>query len=311
MNDRPFGPIARRRVTLSVLLLAWLPCAPAQAQAIADIRVITPRDFGYTIGDTIRHELRLTLAASHGLDERSLPEPGRLNRWLDIAKVELQEDARGEHLHYRILVDYQIMNAPRELSRVTIPQLEFRALGEPNAIPVFLPEWTFAVGPIVAPAEAARFVLRPDRDPLPAPVTGRIVRVGAITAILLALGGYWLYRQFLLPRLRRRRFPFTAALHELRGISPATARARDYRRALQAFHAAVNATAGHAIFGSNLDDFLAAHSEYVDLKNELVAIYARSQAVFFDDLDVADPDASLLQLVNLCRVCSRIERSAA
>ncbi len=296
---------------LPTLLLAWFWSAPAEAQAIADIRVVTPRDFGYTIGDTIRHELSLTLADSHRLDERSIPEAARMNRWLDIVQVAVRDDARGERRRYRVFVDYQIMNAPREVTRVTIPQLEFTALGYPNSIPVFIPEWTFTVGPIVAPAAAVNPTLRPDRKPLPVPVWGGFVRVGAATAILLALLGHWLYRQILLPRFRREHFPFTAVLHELRSLPPAAHRTSDYRRALRAFHAAVNATAGHAIFGNNLDDFLARHSEYIDLKNDLTTIYEQSRTVFFDDREVTDPGASLLKLIDVCTDCSRIERSAA
>ena len=66
------------------------------AQAISDIQILTPREFGYTIGDTIRHELEVSLADPYRLDLTNMPEPGRLNRWLEISAAEARVENRDE-----------------------------------------------------------------------------------------------------------------------------------------------------------------------------------------------------------------------
>ncbi|MDH3747566.1 MAG: hypothetical protein OER97_05120 [Gammaproteobacteria bacterium] len=281
------------------------------AQAISDIRIVTPREFGYTIGETIRHEMHLSLAGTYRLDTTTLPTSGRLNHWLEISRAEAQIEHRNNGVTYHIVVDYQIFNAPRQLTSVTIPQLEFLTTGEANSIPVFLPAWTFTIGPIT-PSDADEIIsLRPDRKPQPIPVITRRVRLIISTLLLVGLLIYFVYRRLLLPRLERDRYPFSEALLELRKLQRRDADPEIYRRGLQTFHAAMNATAGRVVFTANLQDFLAANSKFAMLKTELVALYARSQDIFFKNAEVAESATSLQELVELCRRCRRLERSVA
>lgn len=297
----------RSGATLFVFLLP----AAIFAQAISDIQILTPRDFGYTIGDTIRHELHLGLADPYRLDLTNMPEPGRLNRWLEISAAEARIENRNENTLYRIVVDYQVFNAPRQLTAVTIPQLDFLAIGEENTIAVFLPEWTFTVGPLTTSDDNENMRLRIDRAPQAIPVFGRGVRLALSALLLSALLMYFVYRRYLLPRLERRRFPFSNALIELRRLRRLDLNAENYRLGLQAFHAAVNTTAGRVVFNGNLQEFLSDNARFAALKAELVEVYAQSQDVFFCNAEIADSDAPLLELIDLCRRCRALERAAA
>ena len=281
------------------------------AQAISDIQILTPREFGYTIGDTIRHELEVSLADPYRLDLTNMPEPGRLNRWLEISAAEARVENRDESAVYRIVVDYQVFNAPRQLTAVTIPQLDFLAIGEENTIAVFLPEWTFTVGPLTSPDDNENMRLRIDRAPQAIPVSGRRARLAVSALLLSALLMYFAYRRYLLPRLERRRFPFSNALVELRRLRRMDSNADNYRLGLQAFHAAVNSTAGQVVFTGNLQEFLSDNARFAALKAELVEVYARSQDVFFCNAAIAESDVPLLELIDLCRRCRALERAAA
>ncbi len=294
----------------TALVLYLIPAAIV-AQGISEIRIDTPRQFGYTIGDRIRHEMHLSLSEPNRLDMTTLPETGRLNRWLEISQAEADVQYREQIAIYRIVVEYQIFNAPQELTSVTIPQLEFLTTGGANPIPVFIPEWTFSIGPITNSEAHGDLSIRPDRRPQAIPVVGRRVRLLISTMLLAGILIYLVYRRWLLPRLKRKRYPFSSALYELRRLQRLDSDPENYRLGLQAFHAAVNATAGHVVFPGNLQAFFSANSKYATLKTELAMLYARSQEVFFDNSDVVEPDSSLQQLVDICRHCRALERSVA
>lgn len=255
--------------------------------------------------------MHLSLREPNRLDATSLPESGRLNRWLEISRAESIVENRGQFNSYRVLVDYQIFNAPRQMTAVTIPQLEFMIIGGSKPIPVFMPEWTFSIGPIAGSATPNDLDLQRDRPPQPIAVLGRGIRLLISTTLLCGMLVYLACRRWLLPRLQRDRYPFSGALRELCRLQRLDVSANSYRLALRAFHAAVNATAGKVVFAGNLNEFLAANAEYESLEQQFSAVYARSRDVFFNDFEVAEPQTSFRELLDLCRRCRTRERSAA
>lgn len=305
-----------RRVQLGCanLWLAALACAAssaALAQMISDMRVVTPRAFGYTIGDEIRHELHLSLAGGYRLNRETLPDAGRLNRWLEIARADMETQFGERRVHHRIIIDYQIFNAPKALTAVTIPQLDFMVTDGATEIPVFLPEWTFTIAPITSPQAHQTLTLQSDRVPEAMPTRNRGLRLLLSVLLLAGVLGYVAYRRILLPRLRRSRYPFSRALSELKELQRVGASAENYRLALRSFHRAVNTTAGEVVFPGNLQGFLSSRSDFAALSADLQALFQRSQQVFFDDAQIAQSDAAMKDIVDLCRRCRTVERAAA
>lgn len=294
-------------------LLALLLCCPgvSDAQAIADIDVRTPRTFGYTIGDKIQHEMTLSLRAPYEFDEDTLPESGRLNRWLEISAAAVTMQKSAGLNTYRITIDYQIFNAAEKLTSVTIPQLEFILSGGANPLPVFIPEWTFSVAPIATPSARPELSLQPDRRPAPIDTGARNIRLWISAMLLAGLLAYLAYWRWVLPRLRRGRYPFTHALPELQRLAQSTAEPEHYRLGLRAFHAALNAAARHVVFDGNLHEFVVQHSQYATLESELNDFFTQSSAVFFGETNIASPSTALQELVELCRRCRTLERSIA
>lgn len=245
------------------------------------------------------------------LDRSSLPETGRLNRWLEISAAKATLVSRGAVDSYRITIDYQIFNAPKELSPVTIPQLEFVLSGGDNPLPIFLPEWTFSIAPIAKVGPRPESMLQPDRQPTPIAVGARRARLWGSTFLLAALLSYLAFWQWVLPRLRRSRYPFANALDKLRHLPRSASGSERYKLGARTFHAAMNATARHVVFNDNLPDFFSAHPQYAMLEVELAEFFAQSRDVFFDNSLVAAPDAALRELIELCRRCRTLERSVA
>lgn len=286
-------------------------CAPTPtfAQAIADVEINTPRAFGYTIGDKIRHEMQLSLRPPYRLDRSTLPKTGRLNRWLEVSAADATTQRRDELVIVVVTIDYQIFNVPQKLSSVVIPQLEFVLAGGDNPLPVFLPEWTFSIAPIATVGPRPESRLQPDRPPSPIDLGGRSIRL-LITALLFsALLSYLAYWRWLLPRLRRASYPFTHALARLQQLPRSASDPENYKLGLRIFHGALNTTAGHVVFEDKLRNFLRAHSQYRTVRGELATFFDQSRDVFFDNSRVATPDASLHELIRLCRLCRKLERS--
>ncbi|MDH4047145.1 MAG: hypothetical protein OEW68_03940 [Gammaproteobacteria bacterium] len=299
------------RLCLWTVLIACFVLPVVYAQAIVDFRIATPRNFGYTIGDRITHEMHLVLAANHSLDSAALAKTGRINRWLEIAGTNVEIRNRENQVRYHISIDYLIVNAPREPASITIPQHEFTILGDTSSSSVFLPEWTFGMGPIASSGAEDVLILQPDRRPRSIPVIGRQLRLRTLSLILGGLLIYLAYLRWVLPRIRRERFPFSVALRKLRHLQRSECTPATYRRGVQALHAAVNAAAGQVIFSVNLCALFAAHPEFRSLESDLSQFYSRSRDVFFNNAAVAQPESSLQELIDLCSRCRTLERSYA
>jgi hypothetical protein len=255
--------------------------------------------------------MHLVLAPNYSLDSTTLAKAGRINRWLEIADTNVEIQSRNQQVTYHIVIDYLIVNAPRKQTSVTIPQHAFAIVGDTNDSSVFLPEWTFSMGPIALLGPQDALILQPDSRPQPIPVAGRQVRLQIMTPLLGGLLIYLAYIRWVLPRLKRERFPFSVALRELRQLQRLKVTPAIYLRGIQAFHSAVNVAAGQVILSVNLRALFAAHPEFQSLEHDLSMFYGRSRDVFFNDTTVTHPDIALQELIDLCSRCRTIERSGA
>jgi hypothetical protein len=117
-----------------------------------------------------------------------------------------------------------------------------------------------------------------------------------MSALLGTLLLYQAYAAWVLPWLKRERFPFSSALRELRQLQRMHAAPTIYRRGLKIFHAAVNKTAGRVILAGNLNDFFSGNAAFATLEPEVSALYRVSQNVFFDNAEIAEPGTRLNEL---------------
>jgi mxaA protein len=302
------------RAALLLVLLAW--SGLSQPQAILAYEVIEPRSFGYVVGDKVRREMRLSLHTGYRLDEASLPEAGRLDRWLEVAAPDISAEPVADGLRYRIVLTYQIFNAPQALSTVTIPQQDLRIAGAPgegqHAFTTLIPALRITVAPVTSGLDAGRLSeasLQADRAPVPLPVEARQSRVAWTCLALLVLLLYAAWRRGLMGFIAGGKLPFASAVRALRSSRPAAGAAADCAAAFRIVHDAINTTAGRAVFAHNLDDFLAAHPAYAGLRDDFRQLFAVSRRFFFaGEAGDAAPIECRPELLRLCRRCSRIER---
>jgi mxaA protein len=297
-----------------LLLMAWPPLS--RSQAILENDVVDPRTFGYVVGDKIRREMLLTLNSGYVLDEGSLPEAGRLDRWLEVAAPEIPSEADGDATRYRILLTYQIFNAPLALETVTVPQQDIRILihdgTAQSAFTTLIPALRITVAPLTSAVDAGRLSdasLQADRPPAAIPLDGRQRRIASVALALLVLLLYAAWRSGIATFLSRGRSPFTRALRELRKLQPASGTPAPYASGLKIVHDAINSTAGRATFAHNVDEFLAAHPAYAGLHDDFHQLFAASGRTFFAGEAAEEAPAGAWQaLLQLCQRCSSIER---
>jgi mxaA protein len=306
-----FGHRAASAAAVLVAALASPALSQAQMQAIFANEVIEPRTFGYVVGDKIRREVRLSVQADYRLDLASLPQPGRLDRWLEVAAPEVRVESIRNGQRYHLFLTYQIFNAPLAPETITIPQQDLRILGATDALTTLVPALRVTVAPVTSAIAANRLSdssLQDDRPPSPIPVEVRQSRLAFTGATLLTLLVFAAWRGQFMAFIARGKLPFTKASRELKRLQAPGASAR-YAAGLKIVHEAINRTAGRAVFAHNLDEFLAAHPAYAGLHGEFNRLFAASGRVFFGDTSADTPSRnSWPELLHLCRICSRIER---
>ena len=284
---------------------------PAQA-AVETLTVATPRQFGYVIGDRIEHRALLVLRPGFELDPDSLPEPGRIGRWLSLDAIEIGGKARRGASRHTIRFRYQVVNAAQSVIGAGTPPVSLRVIGPEGGLPVVVPAWGFTIGPIVAPGErppGSLPDLRPALPPPPVPTTARTVRVAGIG--LLALGLLALIAgDHLRGRLGRHGGrPFDRVYRRVKRRMKDPGAPDAYADTLVEVHAAFNATAGRAVFEHDLARFFAEHPRFEPLRAPIRTLFAESGRLFYGQGEAPRPEArDLGRLRDLCRACRDAER---
>jgi mxaA protein len=294
----------------AALLLALLACPDlSHAQAILANDIVEPRTFGYVVGDKIRREVRLSVRSGYRLDEAGLPKAGRVDRWLELAAPEVRAEPTPSGRDYRLVLTYQVFNAPRTLATITIPQQDLRLVGKTQAVTTLVPALRVTVAPVTSGIEMDRLSgasLQQDRAPAPLSVRPQQTRLAWTGTAFAALLLFAAWRRGLGAFNARTNLPFARALRELKKLRPGGA---DDAARLKIVHAAVNRTAGQAVFAHNLDDFLSLHPEFAGLRDDFERLFAASGRVFFGgETEAAGPEGAAPALLELCRRCNTIER---
>lgn len=287
--------------------------ALAQEGPVRKFQVLTPKPFGYFIGDTIRHEIHAEIAKPYRLDKSSIPAKGRLGYWLELSDVAVDETDRDSVWDYRITLTYQTFYAPLEVKALDIPGflIIFRAGAERYEKKV--QPWTFTASPLrelrlrgVSEGEqgGGTVYIRPDEPP-------RFISGAALRLRLIGLGGatltvlfFVLYEYGIWPFGRRTARPFVHARRKIRALLREGDDAAVYGQAVRSLHEAFNATNGTPVFPEALDVFLARHKAYAPLRSEIESFFAASRQFFFGSN--AEAAQRILPLAGLAVLAARL-----
>lgn len=272
-----------------VFLLCLFGALGSQAQSgeaagpVRDFQVLTPRPFGYAIGDVIRQKLVVDVDQSAVLDRNSIPK-NRVNRWLELREAGVKESERDGLRRYTIELAYQTFYAPLEVKNLTIPAFKLVFNQNGAAFELEVPTWRFTMAPIRELSvlrEGGLEPMRPDVPPTLSNGTGPRARLLSAAAFGVGAGLYLAYLYGYLPWQQRGRH-FRAACRTIRALSRA-AGAPDYSAAYTAIHRAFNGINGQPLFSEQLETFFAENPAYRPLRDEIQAFFASSYDFFFSE----------------------------
>lgn len=254
--------------TAAAAALLWTLAAASAAP------VQPPRWYGHFIGDVLQQRIELRGADGRPLELASLPEPTRVDAWLERRPARLEPGGV-------LVLEYQIVNSPPQARRVSLPALRLAARTGASVIDV--PAWPLSIAPLAADDPSAPAPLQPlrpapSRDERPALRDLRHSGAALLGTLLLwaACVACWRWRD-------RTRRPFARAARELRGLRP------DAPEAWRTLHRAFDGCAGRALHRGHLAPLFAAAPWLAPLHADIERFYGDSATLFYGGVAPAEP----------------------
>lgn len=303
--------MSTRIYCLALFSLTLLPVSRTQA-AIRQLEITNPRSFGYVIGDVIERRISLDLEAPYRLDADSFPDSGRMNRWLDLRRIESSSQYEAGGTLYTVTVAYQIVDIPENMQQLSIPELALTyGNGEQDLVLTVTP-WRFTVTPLIAgkgEREYGFVDLQPDRVPPPVAIGRHVVRLVFMAVAMLTAVLVLIYTLTGLPLLSRSRGPFARACRQLKRYAQTPNDEFCVPEAMRCVHQAFNLTAGRVLFADQLESFFAQKRAFAGLREPIEDFYESSRSVFYGSENKAQTTRYAMdRLLELCRNCRDVER---
>lgn len=289
---------------LSILLICamLIGCSGFSPQPISRFELLTPRPFGYLIGDEIRHRVIVETRKDMSLNLNSVPKQGEVNRWLNLNQVAVETNSEtGDTV---IDLVYQVFYASNEVKMLTVPGFNLQFNHAVKTVEQAVPAWNFTLSPIKElavrkDADGLNY-MRPDA--LPMPLSTQDPRLGIYASLTLALftTGYLAYLYGYFPAWPKRRI-FKRATGELSRLSE-----RELERGLAVIHHAFNTLNGRPLFKHRLSEFYQTHPEYRRAAESMEWFFKFSNQVLFAGKRDINPE-DWRKLNDLCRLCREIE----
>ncbi|WP_341326380.1 nonribosomal peptide synthetase MxaA [Methylotuvimicrobium sp. KM2] len=293
--------ILRLTLLLGVLISG---CSGPLQQSVSRFEFLTPKPFGYVIGDEIAHRIVIDTRAGVELNNNTLPKPGELNRWLTVNRVEHAQSKTGQGMRHIIDIRYQVFYAPLEVKMLTIPGFSVQFKQGAQTIEQAVPDWHFTISPLrelaVRKDDGGEY-MRPDAPPSRLSNREAKWRLFASLFVVALSVLYLTYLYGYLPGLPRRGI-FKRAQRQLARLPE-----RDLATALSVVHHALNTLNRKPLFQHKLNEFYRNQPDYRQLAGELNDFFDLSNRFFFADYgDIGRDDFGKIE--RLCRSCREVER---
>lgn len=244
------------------------PPITAPASRVPESAVsVGPRTFGLALGDLLTQGLALP----EGNPALAAPDQdlalGRVGPWFERRGLRREVDAQGRH---RLLIDYQIVNAPTVQQALMLPPLTVSLAGGQR---LAVPPLPVTVAPLTTQPEAA--ALRPDRWPTPPDERPARQRALAAGAAVLGVALAWAVWAAWRARRDTQVLPFTRAWPRVRAADPSA------DAPWLEVHHAFNAAAGRTVQASNLAALFARWPAAEARRDDIEGFFRASSSRFF------------------------------
>jgi mxaA protein len=288
------------RLFAAAAMTAFALGSPATAlatepPALAEAVVEQPRAFGYVLGDVITQRALLQRDGAP-FELAKLPATQRVGMWLERRAARIETAADGRRW---LIIEYQLINAPRILTTITVPPLLLDSKQRDTKL--LVPDWAISVGPLTPQSAfdaSGLCSLRPDRQAAfiaTAPMKRQVWFWFSALAATLTAWAAWTYWRNRLAALNQ---PFARAWHEIQQLDPASP------QAWQTLHRAFDRTAGRVMHTETLPLLFEQAPQLQALRTQIEEFFAASSDRFFGSRtrDPASPIRSL------CDSLRRVER---
>jgi mxaA protein len=259
--------------------------------AASALQTVEPRPFGYTVGDVLVRRVVVERGSHATVDPASLPKPGRYGRWFALREATALPDG--------VRLAYQLVNVPLQPEHQNLPSLTLRLIGpDGSAREEAIGPFTVTMSPVGhfgAYDVIQASDVRPDLEPRPIETGGRLQRVLACGAALLALAAVQVAPALARRLGWRRAGPFARAWLALRRVPLRGDDAGARCGALRRLHQALDETAGRTLALDNMERLLQAQPWLAPARQAIHALLADSRAAFFEEA-TPPPRARLLAL---------------
>lgn len=294
-----------KRPIILLLTLCLMSCKDAINDAVTDFEHLTPRPFGYVIGDEIEHRVIVNTRGGVILTKANLPTQGILNRWLNLNQISVNDSplSDGGH-HYEITLRYQIFYAPQSVKMLTIPSILLAFHQGNQAIEKNVPAWQFTISPLrevqMRKDEQGEY-MRPNAS-VPFVTTPYAASILAASSFVLFGSGLTLAYFHGYISLPRRRI-FKRANQQLAKLNSS-----DLTQSFSILHHALNTLNQKPLFTHQLPEFYTQYPSYQAAQKLLDDFFSVSTHYFFISKSPID-DTKVFELIKrTCERCAAIER---
>jgi|GEM_PF-4040916 len=282
--------------------------SPVEA-AIRQKQDILPRTFAYVIGDIITRTIILEVDHPHTLDQKQIPRLGRVNRWLEIRKNNLQIDRHRGFSRYQLELEYQIFNSEPGHTEIFLPGFDLILTTSERTLPVVFHNRPIHMTSVTVddPSRSLEFLdLQPPISPQQVSEFTDWSKIGLAVLGLCFSFLLVVYIYAVLPWVGKLNGPFSQAVRKMRSLRKTTETRENYHQALRHIHKAFNQTYGKVLLLDDLDSFFQQKPAFSKLRRELTSLFVHSRAYFFSESETSEWTVN--KILNICRQCRDIER---
>ncbi|MGR9115278.1 MAG: hypothetical protein ACU85E_05895 [Gammaproteobacteria bacterium] len=278
-------------------------------QGPVKIKLQTPRNYGYSLGDQITLIAQISTPLFYSLETGFLPKPGPVTDWLQLISI-APIDASSDQ-DYALAITYQVFKSVPVPTDLTLPPLPLRFKHQGKSLIQMLPPWSFSYNPLI-PKNKNENQIEPEPEIPPMPLTTHdsVKKLAYLVAAISGLLFYiiWFYGKA--PFLERYSGAFGKACRTLKHLKKQPPSEVNRLKALQCFHHALNELAGETVFIEQLPAFYRRLPKYAPLQQKTEEFFKISQRLFFTENAEGSASISLDQIEALCLHYRKLERSS-
>ncbi|MGJ8619173.1 MAG: hypothetical protein ACSHWN_02480 [Methylophilaceae bacterium] len=271
--------IIRTVIFLYCVSVAWLACAESPMKDM----VITMRDSGYTMGDTMQMAVTFSLPVQQTIDEESLPLVGRANPWLDIQAIKLKQ----HNQRVQLIIMWQLFATVEIAQQLKTPEIVLKT-AEKKPQTIIIPAQAFYYSPVLPMPPLKGIERRPNLEPPNIDKYKPILYFSIFASLFVLCGLVWLWLKDYLPWAPFQPGPMTRLTRQLTKHPAGMSFIQ-----LREIHTALNQSAGVSLYPENLSQLFRRAPYFSHEEANIRQFFNQSWSLFYADKPLTETTIDL------------------